>query len=377
MRRVYLDHNASSPLRPAALAVLRDWPAAGNPSSAHREGRLARRRLEDARETLADLVDCEPEALHFTSGGTEANAWALAGSRRPAVSPVEHPSVLDPARRRSEARVLPLDGRHGLDRRAATDALDGADLVSVGLANHETGRLQDVAALAEEHPDRGWLLHTDAAQAFGRIDVSFRALGVDLMTLSGHKLGGPPGVGALVVRRGLDLEPLLGGGPQEWGRRAGTEPALLACAWAAAAREARERRVEETARWSALLRELRDGISEIAPDAIFLSSEADCLPNTLCVAFPGRQGQTLVHRLDLEGVAVSHGSACASGSLEPSPVLLAMGCREDVARSSLRMSLGHAHAADDARVFVTRLRDVLAAVPRREPAQKKSATPHD
>lgn len=376
MRRLYLDHNASSPLRAPAQRMLAGWGSTGgpggNPSSAHLEGRLARRALEEARERLAQMVDCKPEELVFTSGGTESNAWALSGSDSVSLLPIEHPSVLAAAARCAKMQLLPLDSSGQLDLGAAAPAMERSKIVSVGLANHETGRLQPVRALALRHPDRSWLLHTDASQAFGRIPVSFRELGVDLMTLSAHKLGGPPGVGALVVREGVALPPLVLGGPQEAGRRAGTESVLLASLFRAAAEDAVACHDPELRTWDTFLGEVRRQIHAVDPTVIFISSDVDQLPNTLSLAFPGRSGPALVHRLDLEGISVSHGSACASGSLEPSPVLSALGWPEDVSRSSVRISLGHGHKEDDAGVFLERLEATLKAVQVRAPRQKKS-----
>ena len=392
MRRLYLDHNASSPLRPGAAALARRLlggdpdggdrsPAGlgGNPSSAHAEGRDGRRQLEQARERLAALVGCEPDELVFTSGGSESNVWALkAGEpgwiRR--VAATEHPSVLDPARRSPRHEVLAVDSRGLLADPAAAVPADGEPaVVSVARANHETGVLQDVAALAAARdgagPSAGGLvLHCDATQAFGRLPLDVAALGADLVTLSAHKLGGPVGVGALVVRRGTPLEPLHPGGPQEGGLRAGTESVLLAQLFAEAAEEAAAAREEEARRHREWVAQVREGIAEREPGAIFLSPTDDCLPNTLCVAFPGRPGPSLVHRLDLEGVAVSHGSACASGSLEPSPVVLAMGHDEDVARSCVRISFGHTNVDGDVERLLEHLARALDAVAPRG-AQKK------
>jgi cysteine desulfurase len=376
MRRVYLDHNASSPLRKSALAQLGEWstePLGANPSSAHRDGRLARRTLEDARERLSRLVDCEPEELVFTSGGTEANAWALLGWSCVAVLPIEHPSVLAAAGRCTDVRMLPLTAAHQLDLDSASPLLERCELASIGLANHETGLLQRVGDIARRHPDRRWLLHTDASQALGRIPVSFRDLGVDLMTLSAHKLGGPPGIGALVIREGVERPPLIVGGPQEGSRRAGTEAVLLAALFASAAEEAATCHEQELVAWEHWTQRLRTEIPRLDPSSIFISSDVDHLPNTVSVAFPGRPGPSLVHRLDLEGVSVSHGSACASGSLEPSPVLAAMGYRDEVSGCSLRISFGHGHATDDVDLFLSRLGSTLDAVQARVESQKKSA----
>lgn len=375
MRRLYLDHNASSPLRESARKILQTWslgnPGA-NPSSAHKEGRHARRALETARESLARLIDCDPEELVFTSGGTESNTWALSGWDSVAILPIEHPSVLAPAKCSPRSTFLPLDATHRVDLELADPLLENCQIASIGLANHETGSLQPIETIARKYPRRSWLLHTDASQALGRIPVSFRELGVDLMTLSSHKCGGPPGIGALVLRNGTQHPPLILGGPQESSRRAGTESVLLAQLFCAAAEEAVTRHQEEKQTWKSFSDLLRREIPNLDSASIFISKRSDCLPNTLCVAFPGRPGPALVHRLDLEGVSVSHGSACASGSLEPSPVLDALGCPESVSHSSLRVSFGHGHADRDAELFLERLKLTLDAVHVRATTQKNS-----
>lgn len=371
MRRLYFDHNATCPLRPAARqALLRCWdgPPAGNPSSVHAEGRLARRWLEEARERLAACLDCQRDEVLFTSGGTESNVTALASveSQRLIVhSPIEHPSVLATLARRGNVRALPVDVAGHVDPEALAAAVAGSPrpaLVSVGLANHETGVLQDIGALATAAHAAGALLHCDASQAFGKLPLSFRALGVDLLTVSAHKLGGPVGIGALIVRHGLPLRPLLTGGEQEAGLRAGTEAASLAAAFAAAADEAVVRLPVDGPMWAAWTARLRAVLAASEPSVRFNSPERGVLPNTLNASFPGRSGSALVQRLDLEGVAVSHGSACASGSRRPSPVLVAMQLGDERARSALRISLGPENTEDDLLAFPGRLERALADV---------------
>ncbi len=362
MKRIYLDHNATCPLRPVARRVLAEAHTWGNPSSAHAEGRAARRALEQAREQLADVLECEPGEIVFTSGGTESNALALqsvAGAGPVVATAIEHPSIL----RWPGVEPLAVDttGLVDLSARLARASPATPALVSVGWANHEVGVVQDVIGMVERAHAVGALAHSDASQAVGRIPVSFRAANLDLMTVSAHKLGGPVGIGALVVRRGVQLPPLLHGGDQQDGRRAGTEPVALAAAFAAAAVEAVGRQAEQAvdsrrwrdALWAAL------GASSVE---LLANSSPAGLPNTLNVSFPGRPGPSLVHRLDLEGVSVSHGSACASGSLEPSPVLLAMGAGEERARSAVRISFGPGNTDADVTDFTERLLLVLDAV---------------
>lgn len=362
--RVYLDHNASSPLRAEARAVIESalgGPALGNPSSAHAEGRRSRALLEEAREQLAALLGCPRDGLVFTSGGTESNALALTAASPDeslVVAAAEHPSVLEPAAARAGTMVLPVDDRCRPD----TDALPAAlGLFTVSTANHETGHIQDVESLSHQAHKRGGLFHTDACQAFTRVAFTPFDQGVDLVTVCAHKLGGPLGVGVLAARDPTVLLPLLRGGGQEAGLRAGTEPAVLASAFAAAARSAHDALTTDAVRLRSLVQQLKRCISDVEPTAVFHSDDVDGLPNTLAVSFPGRRGPALVHRLDLEGCSVSHGSACASGSLRPSPVLLCMGAGDDAARSVVRISMGHDTTSVDVDRFVSALRVTLSA----------------
>ncbi|RKY20896.1 MAG: cysteine desulfurase [Planctomycetota bacterium] len=364
--RVYLDHNATSPWRPEARAAVEQalaGPPLGNPSSAHAEGRRARALLERAREQLADLLGCPRDGLVFTSGGTEANALALASCRDTgalAVSAVEHPSLLETALASPRGLVVPVDSRGRPD----TSVLPAdTALLSVSTANHETGHVQDVEALTQTIHNIGGLFHTDGCQALGR--VSFRPFdaGSDLASVCAHKLGGPVGIGVLAARELSLLRPLVRGGGQEADVRPGTEAVVLAVAFAAAARAAVDALPHQAPHWRELIQRTREGVRQADPTAVFHSDDRDGLPNTLAVSFPGRHGQALVHRLDLEGCAVSHGSACASGSLRPSPVLLALGAGDDAARSVLRISLGHDTTRDDVQRFVSALRATLADNP--------------
>jgi cysteine desulfurase len=369
VKRLYLDHNATCPLRPAAReALLRCLaePVVGNPSSVHAHGRLARRWLEEARESLAASLDCDRDELVFTSGGTESNALALASADpacRVLYSPTDHPSVTRALAENPHSRALPVtaEGRVEVDAVHAW-AGEATALVSVALANHETGVLQDVRAIGEAAHAHGARVHCDASQAFGKLPLSFRGLGVDLLTVSAHKLGGPLGIGALVVRQGCAPRPLLRGGSQEAGLRAGTEPAALACAFAAAAREAVAELGEAVPRWSRWTATLADAILELEPSVRPISPTSGRLANTLNVSFPGRSGSALVQRLDLEGVSVSHGSACASGAEQLSAALLAMGLDEDTARGALRISVGPSNDDADIAALPDRLRVALASV---------------
>jgi len=338
----YLDWNATTPLRPEAAAAMSAMLArCGNPSSVHRWGRSARQAVEQAHSALGALLGAPAEGVVFVSGGTEANHLALLGSGRDRVlvSAVEHDSVL---RAVPETERIPVD-RDGvvvldtLDRLLASDRLPA--LVSVMLANNETGVVQPVAAIAAIARAHGALFHCDAVQAAGKIALDVDAIGADLVTLSAHKLGGPSGIGALVVTGDLELTPLLRGGGQEHGRRAGTENLAGIAGFAAAAATA----AQETAVYDRV-RALRDAleaeVAAIAPEAMVLGAAAPRLPNTAAIAMPGVAAETQVIALDLDGVMVSAGSACSSGKVGPSHVLEAMGVRPDLVGSTIRVSLG-------------------------------------
>lgn len=337
----YLDHNATTPVRPeAAEAVARALTQHGNASSVHRFGRLVRHTLDEARESVASLVDVSPANIIFTSGGTEANNQALRGfDGQVLISAVEHDSVLG-AREDVQVVDVNADGVVVLEKlREKLASCDGPALISVMLANNETGALQplgDVVRLAHEN---GSLVHCDAVQAAGKINVSFRDLGVDMMSLSAHKLGGPQGVGALIVRDGLDPEPLLRGGGQERRRRAGTENVAGIAGFGAAARIAQDK-LEWFAGLTGLRDELESRLRAAVPDVVIHGIDAERLPNTSCIGLPGLTAEIQVMHLDLAGIAVSAGSACSSGKVAPSHVLLAMGQDDATAQSAIRVSLG-------------------------------------
>jgi len=359
--RIYVDHNAGAPLRPEARAAMLDvlGPPA-NPSSAHREGARARSAVEAARAEVAALVGGTPAEIVFTSGATEANNLALRGSGGALVTTaIEHASVLETARDLADAgRELTIVGVDGEGRVAAEDVVAAArpGVVSVGLANGEVGSVAPVATIAAALRPRGILVHTDAAQAAGRLPLDVSALGVDLLSLSAHKIGGPPGVGALWIRRGVALIAQLTGGAQERGRRAGTENVPGIVGFGVAARLALAERAASAAASEALVARLWSGIAARIPHAVRNGpTSAPRLPNTLNVGFPGCAGESLLVLLDLAGIAASLGSACAAGSTEPSHVLLAMGREREAARGGLRLSFGPGSTDAD----VDRLLDVL------------------
>jgi len=348
-RLAYLDWNATAPVRPEVRAAMAEALAyAGNPSSVHRFGRQAKRALEQARARIARLVNAAPADIVFTSGGTEANHLALRGfpGRRAIVSAIEHDSVRGAA---ADGIIVPAcpDGTIALDAlEHALAAESRPALVSLMLANNETGVVQPVADARRVAHAHGALLHCDAIQAAGKIAVDAAALGADLLSLSAHKIGGPMGVGALVVASGLPLHPLQTGGGQERGRRAGTEnlPGIVGFGVAAAiAAEAMS-----DCRQIAALRDLAEArLLALAPDAQILGVEAPRLPNTICIAMPGVPAATQVMALDLSGVMVSAGAACSSGKVRRSHVLEAMGVPREEAGGAIRISLGWTTSEED------------------------------
>jgi cysteine desulfurase len=351
--RVYLDWNATTPLRSEARAAMAAaWDISGNPSSVHAEGRKARRLVEDARAAIAAAVSARAEGVVFSSGGTEANALALTpGLRRGAglpvqrllVSAIEHASVLAGGRFPAQAiGIIAVTPSGLLDLDALRKLLDGGPpaLVSVMLANNETGAVQPVAEVADIVHAAGGLLHVDAIQAFGKITFDINSMMADLVTLSAHKIGGPKGVGAVVLADGVQgLEPLLRGGGQELGRRAGTENVAGISAFGAAAKAAMAALEADAVRVQGLRDRLEDGLAQ-TPDMIVFSRDIGRLPNTTLFSVPGLKAETAVIGFDLDGIAVSSGSACSSGKVQPSHVLAAMGLSRELAQGAVRLSLG-------------------------------------
>jgi cysteine desulfurase len=369
--RVYLDHNATTPVDPrvvdAMLPFLREQY--GNPSSLHWFGQRARAAVEEARASVAALVGAEPADVVFTASGSESDNMAVRGvaarakepRRGVVVSAIEHHAVLNTAKGLREdgvpVAVVRADASGLVDLDDLAAKVDSTTaLVSLMLANNETGVVQPVAEAARLAHERGALAHCDAVQAAGKVKVDVRALGVDLLTLSAHKLYGPKGIGCLVVRRGTPMAPLVRGGGQERNRRAGTENVAGIVAFGAAARLAAEGLEAETARVAALRDRLEARLLAL-PEAE-RNGEGPRLPNTTNVSFAGAEAEGLLIALDLEGVAVSTGAACAAGAVEPSHVLRAMGFAPERVQSSLRLSLGRSTTRAD----VDRAADVIAAV---------------
>jgi cysteine desulfurase len=360
MDLIYLDNNATTPTLPAVWEAMRPYliEVYGNPASAHRAGRRARQALEDARERVAVLLGAQPDEVVFTSGATEANNLALFGLAGDlpghiVASPIEHPSVAEPLRRLQEigftVDYLPVDSSGVVRVEALADLLrPETRLVTVMLANNETGAVQPIADCrlpiadsARKSPicNRQSAIHCDAVQAVGRMPVHFGDLGVTTLSLSAHKFHGPRGVGALLVRRGAKLRPLVLGGHQQRGRRPGTEPVALAVGLATALELAEQEGTTRRERVLGLRQRLLDALRREAAPVVLNGPEEGGIPHTLNLSFPGCRADALLMSLDLAGVACSTGSACSSGSLLPSPVLKAMGVPDEVLYSAMRFSL--------------------------------------
>lgn len=353
--RIYLDHNATSHLRPEALEAMQRAMGQGqaNPSSMHAEGRQAQAVLEHAREAVAELAGAKPPEVVFTSGGSEAIAAAVHGvcarapndRRRIVVSEIEHSAVLEAAALAARAGFVVVKVPCDAQGRAKVDRFlmqlgDGVALAALQWANNETGVIQPVETVGRTCRERGVPFLVDAVQAAGKLPLDPRTSCADMMVLSGHKIGGPQGTGALVVRSGIELSPLIGGGAQEKRRRGGTEGVALAAGFGAAAAVAMRDQKSETRHMLHLRAKIETRIRESFPDVLFHGQIASRLANTVNFAIPGIPGEMLVIAADLAGVALSTGSACASGSVEPSHVILAMGAGEDEARASVRLSVG-------------------------------------
>ncbi|GAB6392159.1 MAG: cysteine desulfurase [Treponematales bacterium] len=381
-RQVYIDYNATTPLRKEVkAAMIEDLEVFGNASSMHASGREARARVEEARRAVAALLGADAQDIIFTSGGSESNntvfqtmrALASGGSGAPGAggrsgivtTAIEHPCVLNSARFLAslgfEVTFLPVD-RHGKVKKDALAAAlnERTLLVSVMMANNEIGTIQDLKEIAALAKAAGAFMHTDAVQAVGKIPVNVDDLGVDYLTMSAHKIYGPKGTGALYARRGAALRPLIHGGHQEDGLRAGTYNNLGILGFGKAA-ELAAGDVREYAEVIAPLRlRLRDGLAARIPDIRVNGHPEDVLPNTLNVSFPGAEGEAILLSMDLVGIEASTGSACASGSLEPSHVLMATGVGPELAHGSIRFSLGLGITRDDIDYILEQLPPIIS-----------------
>lgn len=345
--RSYLDYNATAPLCPEAReAMIAALDYTGNPSSVHADGRLVRGIIETAREQVAALIKAKPSEIVFTSGATEANAWAMAQDFDSIfVAGIEHNSILAPVRA-GRARIIDVPvGSDGLVQveRIAHDVLKRGDLghaaVTLQMANNETGVIQPVLELAQFAFEHGLVMHTDAVQAAGRIAIDFSELPVTTLSLSAHKMGGPRGIGALAIRDHVDLTPFIRGGGQERKRRAGTENVAAIAGFGAAAVAARAA-LDDIARVARLRDRFEQAIQVVAPETLIIGADLPRIANTSCLALPGRTAESLVIKLDLAGISVSAGSACSSGKVGASHVLTAMGLAPDITRSAVRVSIG-------------------------------------
>lgn len=374
MKRVYFDYNATTPVDPSVIEFVSDGlrHVFGNPSSIHVEGRKARRCVDEAREATASLINCQASELVFCGSGSECNNLAIKGiaeayrdrGNHLITSMVEHPSVLNTFKelgnRGWQITYLEVDRQGNLDLYGLRASLrEDTVLVSLMMANNETGVVFPVREAADITRGKGVLFHTDAVQAVGRIAVDIGDLNVDLLSLAAHKFYGPKGVGALYVRKGIDLRPLIRGGGQEDGRRGGTENIGGIMGLGRTSEIMKDLLPHEMTRLRDLKRYLKNGIAKSVRRSVF---NADCertLPNTLSVSFKGVSGESLVMALDMEGFAVSSGSACSSGALSPSHVLTAMGLDDDVVDGTIRLSLGRWNSMSEIDDFLKVLPGVI------------------
>jgi len=371
---IYLDHAATTPVREEVFEAMKPFfgPRFGNPSSTHRWGREARAALDEARERVGRCLGARPDEICFTSGGTEGDnlailgAWrALKAKGRTAVvtTPIEHKAILgavhQAAREGAEERVLAMTTDGVVDLASFDELVDDAVAVcSVMWVNNEIGSIQPVPALAAKAKQRGALVHTDAVQAFGKVPIDAQKQQFDFLTISGHKFGAPKGIGALFIRRGTPLEPLMHGGTQDRGRRPGTENVAAAVGLARAAELTLADCEAHCARLRTLREKLEAGILARVPDAVIHGKGAERAPHIVNVSVPGTDSESLLMALDLRGIAASGGSACQSGSISPSHVLTAIGVRPDLASAAIRMSLGSLTTAE----CIDRVIDVFPAL---------------
>jgi cysteine desulfurase len=369
--RIYFDHNATTPVDPAVVETLARTTAEefGNASSVHHFGQRAKAVLDEARSAVADLIGAEPSELVFTSGGTESDNFALrgvaealepTGRRHLIASSIEHEAVLVTlralARRGWRTTLLPVGASGIVDPDALADALtDDTAIVSVMHANNEIGTIQPIAELARMAHARGALFHTDAVQSIGKVPVDVRGLGVDLLSLSAHKFNGPKGIGALWIKRGARVTAILTGGKHERNRRAGTENVPAIAGLGVAARLARKKVTTDATRLAALRNRLEEAILAQVPGTAINGAREPRVPNTTNISFEAVEAESLLIALDLEGVAVSTGSACSSGTLEPSHVLRAMGLPAPRTQNSIRLSLGAGNTDAEVDFVVSKL----------------------
>jgi cysteine desulfurase len=374
VQRYYFDYNASAPTAPEVLEAMLPAMAEvyGNASSIHHFGQAARKKLDEARREVARFLGAAPEEIVFTSGATEADNLALAGVAQGGhivTTAIEHPAVLMAARELGPVTVVPVDGRGVVDPDDIRRALrPDTRLVSVMHANNELGTVQPVREVARIAREAEIAMHCDGVQAAGRMPVSAKDLGAATYAISGHKLAGPKGIGALYVRKGIELRPMIRGGAHERSRRAGTENVAGAVGLARAARWAREHLSGEARRQQALRDRLEQTILDRIPDSHVNGAGAERIPNTTNIRFDGIDSDALLIALDLRGFAVSSGAACSSGATQPSHVLLAIGLTKEQARSSIRFSLGRGTTAEQSDLLVEALAESVAQLRKLSPA---------
>jgi cysteine desulfurase len=353
---VYLDHAATTPVRREVFEAMEPFygPRFGNPSSVHRWGREARAALDEARERVARCLGAHSDEICFTSGGTESDNLAILGPLRSqrekgrtsiVTTPIEHKAVLETVHHAAHGgaseRFLMVTRGGVVDLDGSADIIDESVAVCTAMwVNNEVGTIQPVPEIAKRVKACGGIMHTDAVQAFGKVEIDLSKLDVDLLTISGHKIGAPKGIGAMYIRRGTQIDPLFHGGTQDRGRRPGTENVAYAVALARAAELTLEERETEVARLTSLREALEEGLLARIPDAVIHGRGAPRAPHVVNISVPGTDSESLLMALDLAGVAASAGSACQSGSVSPSHVLMAMGVRRDLAVAAVRMSLG-------------------------------------
>jgi cysteine desulfurase len=385
MRRVYLDNNATSPLLPEVFEAMKPYflEKFGNASSIHQQGQQSRAAVEHAREQVAELVNCRPAEIVFTSGGTEGDNLALFGLAKPGdhviTSAVEHHAVLNACKRLEEigceVAYLPVDGNALVDPDDVRRAIrPSTKLISIIFANNETGVLQAVNEIGKVAADADVYFHTDAVQAAGKVPIDVKEIRCDLLTLTAHKMHGPQGAGALYVRKGTLLQPMFYGGRHERSRRAGTENLPGIVGLGKAAEIARQGFTDGSVdRMAALRDRLESTIGETIDQVGVNSASAARVPNTTNIVFDCLEGEAMVIALDLKGLSVSTGAACSSGAIEPSHVLTAMGLSPDRARASLRFSLGKQNTADDIDFALQLIPEVVTRLRDLSPVYKKPA----
>jgi cysteine desulfurase len=381
-RRVYLDHNSTTPLHPEVKKeMIRAMEVFGNPSSMHQFGREARKMVEQARGNIASFIGAKPEEIIFTASASEGNNTVLntfvcpsdqcnsnhSYEKKIITTTIEHPCVLETSKcllnNNINVKFIEVDkyGKVKIDQ-LREELKKGPGLVSVMTANNEIGTIQDIKTISNIAHEYGSFFHTDAVQAVGKIPIDVNELGIDFLTLSGHKIYGPKGIGALYVRKGVPFCPLIRGGHQEQGRRAGTENTLGIVGLGKAIEMRKKEMEEEYQRLLNFKNKLKEGIESNIPDVKFNGYPTESLPNTLNVSFEGAEGEAIMLYLDLEGIAVSTGSACASGSLDPSHVILATGLSAEYAHGSIRMSMGRDTNESDINYVISVLPQIIKRI---------------